>query len=113
MTCTRCGEPTQLRRSGLLAHEDRTRDAGHLPISRQPGDTRTDAELEARERQILGVLQGAGFEPADEPLTDPQGARLDAFYRDHAARTNPALPPGIPPDYWDSPLGERYRNGDR
>lgn len=86
MTCTRCQKPTRLRASGLLVHEDRSRDADHLPPVRQPGDTRSDAELEQREREILGHLVAAGFEE---------------------------LPAGAPPDYWSSPLGERYLNGDR
>jgi hypothetical protein len=64
VTCTRCQEPTRLRASGLLVHADRTRDADHLPPTRQPGE------------------------------------RLE-------------LPERIPAEYWSSPLGERYRNGDR
>lgn len=62
MICERCHEPTQLRRSGLLVHADRTRDADHLPPVRQPGDTRSDEELQARERAIMEILAGAGFE---------------------------------------------------
>lgn len=37
--CSRdgCGQPTALRRSGLLVHEDRTLDAGHLPPTPEIG----------------------------------------------------------------------------
>ena len=61
-SCTRCQEPTLIRRSGLLVHVDRTRDADHLPPVRQPGDTRSDEELERREQQIMEILAAAGLE---------------------------------------------------
>jgi hypothetical protein len=37
MRCTACGQPTRLRPSGLLVHEDRTRDADHLPPTPEIG----------------------------------------------------------------------------
>lgn len=61
-TCRRCHEPTVIRRSGLLVHVDRARDADHLPPVRQPGDPRTDEQLERREREILEILAAAGIE---------------------------------------------------
>lgn len=61
-TCGRCAEPTIIRRSGLLVHVDRSRDGDHLPPVRQPGDPRTDEQLERREREILEILAAAGIE---------------------------------------------------
>lgn len=88
MNCPQCAAPTRERRSGLLVHEDRRRDADHLPVVRQPGDPRTDAELQARERQILGILVDAGFE---ELPAEYQAAGYGAM----------------------SPLEQRYQDGDR
>jgi hypothetical protein len=90
MTCRHdgCGQPTALRRSGLLVHEDRTRDADHLPPVRQPGETRSDAELEEREREILGHLVAAGFEELPPAYAAAGYAEL-------------------------GPLEQRYRDGDR
>lgn len=94
MSCPTCGLPTIQRRSGLLVHQDRTRDADHLPVVRLPGDARSDEELQAREREILGILAAAGFEELPlEPV-------MPAAYRAAGYATM-------------SPLEQRYADGDR
>ena len=84
-TCTRCQEPTLIRRSGLLVHVDRARDGDHLPPVRQPGETRSDEELERRERQILEILAAAGIEelpPAYRAAGYGELGPLEQRYRD-------------------------------